>query len=309
MKALTQCLLWLALLVFALIASWAVWFRPKAAPIVAVQAVVAETLKQVAVQNEEQKKAQDSPVPAPPHNADPFEAVYRIACDEVKRVLLAPATAVFSDYISELNPSVKAWNRNVYSAAGWVDSQNGFGALIRNNWIVGIVVVDGKLHETLFVQFGEHQFGDVEDIWLVAEGLPRVAQYKEIKERQDLAYKAAEERKHQEELAVANRGEYYSRAQTAIRKMVPFPQMAKFSTLSETDNQYALCRRIRGTLWEARGISDYLDRAGKKTRSPWKVIFQGSPDGSIRPLFQEIGDVQEGQEATALAFGTNGEDQ
>lgn len=52
--------------------------------------------------------------------------------DFVKRELRAPSTAKFSDFDEA---RVSSTGGDSYTVAGWVDAQNGFGAMIRNDFV------------------------------------------------------------------------------------------------------------------------------------------------------------------------------
>ena len=50
----------------------------------------------------------------------------------VEALLRAPATASFSEFTGESVRQISGSNR--FAVAGWVDSENGFGALLRSDW-------------------------------------------------------------------------------------------------------------------------------------------------------------------------------
>jgi hypothetical protein len=109
----------------------------------------------------------------------------------------------------------------------------------------------------------------------------------------------AQERKQREEDARL-RPLVYPKAQEAVRKELAFPQMAKFSTLQPQDDQYSICRRVRGGLWESRGVTDHLDQAGKKHRANWRVLHRSLADGNIEALYIEIGVIKRGSMEDAV---------
>jgi hypothetical protein len=111
--------------------------------------------------------------------------------------------------------------------------------------------------------------------------------------------RAAQELKQYEEDARL-RPLIYPKAQEAIRKELAFPQMAKFSELQPKDDQYSICRRVRGALWESRGVTDHLDQAGKKQRSIWRVLHRSLPDGNIEALYLEVGVIKKGSMDAAV---------
>lgn len=110
------------------------------------------------------------------------------------------------------------------------------------------------------------------------------------KERQESEEQARKQREEDTRL----RPLIYPKAQEAIRKELAFPQMAKFSELQAQDDQYSICRRVRGGLWESRGVTDHLDQTGKKHRTVWRVLHRSSPEGNIEALYVEVGAVKKG---------------
>jgi hypothetical protein len=201
MKALVSCVVSLLLLIVGVVASYYVWFRPKAAPIVAVRQAAAEAAKST-VESITGKKFV-------------IETAENVSEDLPRRSngKPEPASELFSD-----------------------------------------------------------------------------------RERQE---SEAEVRRQREEDARL-RPLVYPKAQEAIRKELAFPQMAKFSTLQPHDDQYSICRRVRGGLWESRGVADHLDQAGKKHRAPWRVLHRSLPDGNIEALYLEIGTVKRGSMEEAV---------
>ena len=109
----------------------------------------------------------------------------------------------------------------------------------------------------------------------------------------------AQARKQREE-DVRLRPLVYPKAQETIRKELAFPQMAKFSTLQQQDDQFSICRRVRGELWESRGVTDHLDQGGKKHRTVWRVLHRSLPDGNIDPLYVEVGAIKRGSMDAAV---------
>lgn len=74
-------------------------------------------------------------------NIDLREAIYKLYCDEVKKALKAPRTAVFCD-IDEIQIIE---NYGIYVVNGWVDSQNTYGAMIRTNIKIEVANENGRL--------------------------------------------------------------------------------------------------------------------------------------------------------------------
>jgi len=197
MKAFISCVISLLLLVVGVVASWYVWFRPKAAPIVAVRQAAAEAAKST------------------------------------------------------------------------VESITGKK-----------FVIEGATNTSTSDDLPRHTNGNPEP----TDGLFA------DRERQE---SEALERKQREDDARL-RPLVYPKAQEAIRKELSFPQMAKFSTLQPKDDQYSICRRVRGSLWESRGVTDHLDQNGKKHRHVWRVLHRSLPDGNIEMLFLEVGQTKRG---------------
>lgn len=74
-------------------------------------------------------------------NDDLRKAIYDKYCEEVKKSLKSPASAVFCN-IDELSI---ADNYGVYDVKGWVDSQNSYGAMIRTNVALKMTIENGTL--------------------------------------------------------------------------------------------------------------------------------------------------------------------
>jgi len=201
MKAFISCVISLLLLVVGVVVSWYVWFRPKAAPIVAVRQAAAEAAKSTV----ESITGKKFVIEGAPNTSDDLPRRSNGNSE--------PANGLFAD-----------------------------------------------------------------------------------RERQE---SEAQERKQREE-DVRLRPLVYPKAQKAIRKELTFPQMAKFSTLQPKDDQFSICRRVRGDLWESRGVTDHLDQSGKKHRDVWRVLHRALPDGNIEMLFLEVGRTKRGSMDEAL---------
>ncbi|UYW02079.1 hypothetical protein K5I29_04040 [Flavobacterium agricola] len=76
--------------------------------------------------------------------SDSFQA-YRYAEDAVKSKLKSPATAEFPGR-NEKYSHVSYIGDGEYKVNSWVDSQNSFGAMIRSNFSVTIVMKDGTIN-------------------------------------------------------------------------------------------------------------------------------------------------------------------
>ncbi|HET6408527.1 MAG TPA: hypothetical protein VFG14_11650 [Chthoniobacteraceae bacterium] len=209
MKALISCIVSLLLLVVGVVASWFVWFRPKAAPIVAVQQAAAE--------------AAQSTVEAITGKKFVIDAVEKGSDDLPRRsgANSEPENGLFSD-----------------------------------------------------------------------------------RERQESEAQARKQREEDARL----RPLVYPQAQEVVRKELAFPQMAKFSILQPQDDQFSICRRVRGGLWESRGVADHVDTAGKKQRSVWRVLHRSAPDGNIETLYIEVGKTKKGSMDAAVKASLAGDE-
>lgn len=90
----------------------------------------------------------DRPRPEPPAAAKEPDAIdaWVMAKTFVKRGLKSPATADFGSALGEHQRSSDACSlgdAGGWRCAGWVDSQNSFGATLRNRWELTMVYVGG----------------------------------------------------------------------------------------------------------------------------------------------------------------------
>jgi len=69
---------------------------------------------------------------------------YNYAEDFIEQRLKSPSTAEFPG-VSEKNGHITDLGGGEYQINSWVDSQNGFGAMIRSNWSCKIIIADGKV--------------------------------------------------------------------------------------------------------------------------------------------------------------------
>ena len=69
------------------------------------------------------------------------KSIYNKYCEEVKKSLKAPASAVFCN----IDDLVIQENDNEYIVKGWVDSQNTYGAMIRTNVNLKMAIENGNL--------------------------------------------------------------------------------------------------------------------------------------------------------------------
>lgn len=85
-----------------------------------------------------------------------------IAQEIVSSVLKAPSTAEFQNSWE----MVVARNGNLVAVQGYVDSQNGFGAMIRSDFIVEFNVIDiGSFsYETQYIRIGDEEIGEFIDL-------------------------------------------------------------------------------------------------------------------------------------------------
>jgi hypothetical protein len=77
---------------------------------------------------------------------------YNYAEDFIAQRLKSPSTAKFPG-IFEKNKHISDLGGGKYRINSWVDSQNGFGAMIRSKWSCKIIFVDGKVKaENIIIQ-------------------------------------------------------------------------------------------------------------------------------------------------------------
>jgi len=99
-----------------------------------------------------------------PTPADKGRDHFYTAVATIKEGLKAPATAKFSAFADPESGYFHA-GKSIWQAWGYVDSQNGFGAMIRSKWML---VWDDSTKRVLFRGFGDKQTGDLEKA--LAEG-------------------------------------------------------------------------------------------------------------------------------------------
>jgi len=78
-----------------------------------------------------------------PHTPDQSEA-YLNAENFVKQGLKSPSTAKFPSY-AERQQQTSILGAGKFKITSWVDSQNGFGAMIRTNWSCTITFIGDKV--------------------------------------------------------------------------------------------------------------------------------------------------------------------
>jgi TPR repeat protein len=86
-----------------------------------------------------------------------FEA-YAMAKESVKSKLSAPSTAKFSSLGFDTEAKAGPYGYHQWLVSGFVDSQNGFGAMLRNNW--GAVMVKTDVGwRTAYLQIADNSYG------------------------------------------------------------------------------------------------------------------------------------------------------
>lgn len=84
-------------------------------------------------------------------DASEYGTFLYLAKDAVTSGLKAPSTAKFPSLILELDQWRIGKKNNVVTIASWVDAQNGFGAMIRDQWAAQF---DYKSQELLYLEIG-----------------------------------------------------------------------------------------------------------------------------------------------------------
>jgi hypothetical protein len=99
--------------------------------------------------------------PAPTPTSDFGITAYFSARDYVEKHLKAPATARWSDlYNADNRTGYHNLGGGKYEAYGYVDSQNSFGALLRNDWRVVMQIVSATQYQVLYMRIGDTAVGD-----------------------------------------------------------------------------------------------------------------------------------------------------
>lgn len=96
-------------------------------------------------------------------NPDEISETEAIAAAEIKveSVLKAPATAQFcpvNEYLVGISQE-----EGIAVVSGYVDSQNGFGAMIRNEFIVELRFIDDNNADCIYLQIGDYTSGNYID--------------------------------------------------------------------------------------------------------------------------------------------------
>lgn len=220
--------------------------------------------------------------------------VYLQACDYVRSNLKAPATAKFSGLIMDRKDcGAQLEGNNVWHAWGWVDSQNSFSALLRNEWDV-MLTVDGNATKVLFLRLGDQRIGSLDEAKRAA-GQPT---------SQDRARERAGQQHASQIEALRDtrhRSPLHDAAQKYVERELRGRTNIRHSTLLETDDQFTICKWIGGPVWEARGVVDStMSVAGAKpVRNEWRALLENQHDGTSRLLYLRLGDKDTGDEEHA----------
>lgn len=145
-------------------------------------------------------------VPAPPQQAstpDPVKPwqdygkeAYAVARRMAESSLKAPATAKFS------SPGFESYGFNQWKVGGVVDSQNSFGALIRNHW-QAVVRRDGYDFEVVYLRVGDVVSGKMPEVSVAPPPQPTAEELsaRSSAAAERLAKVRAAELKHHQDLA------------------------------------------------------------------------------------------------------------
>jgi len=85
----------------------------------------------------------------PRTNALSDDAAFRMSCDAVQASLKSPSTAVFPGSSS----AIFARGDDLTLVTSYVDSQNGFGATVRADWVVSVKKSGGRYSSANVVNF------------------------------------------------------------------------------------------------------------------------------------------------------------
>jgi hypothetical protein len=86
-------------------------------------------------------------------------SAYFAGVELCKQHLKAPATADFSDYLSDKHTGVNKVGTNFWHAFGRVDAQNSFGAKLREDWEV-YLRGEGSNFVSVYFRLGESAVGE-----------------------------------------------------------------------------------------------------------------------------------------------------
>jgi hypothetical protein len=122
-----------------------------------------------------QRMKEGRPPSSPWHEApkvNPVAAdntVYRYACEIVKSNLKAPRTAIFGR-LEDGDAYIIRHPNNVVEIYSFVDSENSFGAMIRQKWRIGAFAHNERFTNAFYLQISDRELGDYGDIKRYAEG-------------------------------------------------------------------------------------------------------------------------------------------
>ncbi len=95
-----------------------------------------------AADNASLAKQQESEQRAIERQCESKVAAYRVATERVKEQLVSPSTASFPD-LSSTGVSVSTERGCIHRIAGYVDSENGFGAQVRTSYEASVQNIHG----------------------------------------------------------------------------------------------------------------------------------------------------------------------
>lgn len=103
--------------------------------------------------------------PTSSSSANPAAGAYEMGESFCRDNLKAPSTAIFSGekVMGALVPDQKTFAQEIkpgwWHVQGYVDSQNGFGAMIRNDW-VAVIREDGTKWGLVYLRVGDSKIGE-----------------------------------------------------------------------------------------------------------------------------------------------------
>src|SRR5262245_25623369 len=179
----------------------------------------------------------------------------------VRKSLKSPATAKFSG-VTDSETFAKKLRPQVWYCGGFVDSQNSFGALIRNEWEI-IAEFEGKnISDVLYLRVGKEEVGNRKRALKgQTENTPRAVNY--------LPAEPAKRR-----TAV------YDYIVKKVPSALPFGVETRFATLQAEDGSWTICREIGEDYWQASGVVD-VTREKEKQRFDWVgyiLVSTGEPE-------------------------------
>ena len=79
------------------------------------------------------------------------DTAYRMSCDAVQASLKSPSTAIFPGS----SGAIFARGDDLTLVTSYVDSQNGFGATVRADWVVSVKKIGGRYAEANVINFAQ----------------------------------------------------------------------------------------------------------------------------------------------------------